>query len=679
MKRNIFYLSVLVVIISFILSTKIVDKISFERSYYAFYAYNDKNSESVVITIENSEKINNIDNKQFFSSLDQCAVNNDLIIHALVYNTSGSNDYNLYISSNDTAVQENLMLKKGYAKNSEKYSNYADDTDHQILQFGNIVLYSVEPLANCNKKSAFLTVISTDGNVVGKTKEMLNDFAGIYGEINVKSPMASSITKMSENELTIILSSFNDISLKFGLSIVLIVLLCSKIFAYTKRIALMKIEGDSSFEIYYALFLRDYGLMQIIAYAVFICISYLIYGSNFNSFKIINEVMFVEMIQMVLLIVLVSFIIYMVIKYIPITLEVKGHNNLNEVWKVAYIIKIIIITIILSSIVTTIDNSYKLLKMTIRKDNVIDSLDNQYVFGTLKSSLEYDMDIGKENYIRLKEYLADNNILFEQSKAYFMVNNQLREQYYAVDELYLKNNDLLDECNVEHICIFTNQYHDVDALIENTKKMVNKEYEIDIIDKKIDLPSYNFSDLILQDNIQSSPLIYLPVEDNLKGQLNSCILIYDGDFQEVQNYIDDVFYQFGYVPAFNMSSRQEMFKMYYLVYKNNYQQQFLFLLVMILAYIFANRLLVEIDIENNAKRYIIANYEGIDPYPLFIYIQKMASPGIIALAINVILFRNFSIRDLLIKILFIIIMELLLYILFIFKYVKEVEHGNLYK
>ena len=199
MKRNIFYLSVLVVIISFILSTKIVDKISFDRSYYAFYAYNDKNSESVVITIENSEKINNIDNKQFFSSLDQCAVNNDLIIHALVYNTSGSNDYNLYISSNDTAVQENLMLKKGYANNSEKYSNYADDTDHQILQFGNIVLYSVEPLANCNKKSAFLTVISTDGNVVGKTKEMLNDFAGIYGEINVKSPMASSITKMSEN------------------------------------------------------------------------------------------------------------------------------------------------------------------------------------------------------------------------------------------------------------------------------------------------------------------------------------------------------------------------------------------------------------------------------------------------------------------------------------------------
>ena len=119
MKRNIFYLSVLVVIISFILSTKIVDKISFERSYYAFFAYNDKNSESVVITIENSQKINNIDNKQFFSSLDQCAVNNDLIIHALVYNTSGSNDYNLYISSNDTAVQENLMLKKGYAKNSE--------------------------------------------------------------------------------------------------------------------------------------------------------------------------------------------------------------------------------------------------------------------------------------------------------------------------------------------------------------------------------------------------------------------------------------------------------------------------------------------------------------------------------------------------------------------------------
>ena len=89
MKRNIFYLSVLVVIISFLLSTKIVDKISFERSYYAFFAYNDKNSESVVITIENSQKINNIDNKQFFSSLDQCAVNNDLIIHA--FNTPYEN------------------------------------------------------------------------------------------------------------------------------------------------------------------------------------------------------------------------------------------------------------------------------------------------------------------------------------------------------------------------------------------------------------------------------------------------------------------------------------------------------------------------------------------------------------------------------------------------------------
>ena len=91
---------------------------------------------------------------------------------------------------------------------------------------------------------------------------------------------------------------------------------------------------------------------------------------------------------------------------------------------------------------------------------------------------------------------------------------------------------------------------------------------------------------------------------------------------------------------------------------------------MVIAYILANRLLIEVDIDNNRKLYELSAYEGVSPYRFTIYFLKIVSPSLLAL-LGCILARRLVLNEsLFLVIIFIVIIELALYLLYNYKYIN---------
>ena len=90
--------------------------------------------------------------------------------------------------------------------------------------------------------------------------------------------------------------------------------------------------------------------------------------------------------------------------------------------------------------------------------------------------------------------------------------------------------------------------------------------------------------------------------------------------------------------------------------------QFIILLV---AYILSNQFLLEVDIDNNNKRYFLSMTEGINPYTTSTYFLKFASASMIALLLCVIS-RRIPIDSSLVVISgFLILAELILYLIYL--------------
>lgn len=680
MKKNIFILSLTILLVSFLFAIEIIDNFSASRLFVA-RAADDKGLDRVGVVIENTENLFKISNKDFYNRVNDIAVENHLMVYVAkqYIDDDGQVESVVYLSSNDDFLKDRLLIESGYASEiieGVTYSTYSEKKSNRILSFMSTIALSVQPLNQFNEKGKYINLINLEGDIRENVVKFMNELADEYGDLILKSPYTSPKETTASADKEALKGIFDHLQVKFAVALVLIVMMCSKIFSCTRKISIMKIEGNRPFEIYRSLFLRDFLTFQIIVFTLFITIVYLLYGTNLMTFMTVSIITLVELLQMLTFSLCISLFVYLIIRYTPIMASIKGQNSLDEVQRLAYFVKFLAVFLILPLLSNTLLSVKNYVIMTSRHDRVFHSLENQYSFGTQGSSEKYQEDMGTKNYVALRNELARDGNLFEQVKAFFMTENfadfdpENKDEYYSVDKFYLEKEDLIHGCNLEDICIFIRNDRDLDLneLKTKVRRLTRDPLPIHINYVNQNFLSYNFSDLLYQNEISDLPIIYIPKEDRFEGQLNDTILLFDGSLEEAQEYVDSIFIKYGYAPFYKLDSQQSSYQRLYQAYRSFYTKNLIQFIVMIIAYIFANRLLIEVDIDNNRKRYQLASFEGINPYQFKIYTLKIVSPAILAV-LGCILLKQVVMDSSFLEIVgFICCVEGALYVLFNYKY-----------
>ena len=676
MKKNIWILSFLLILLTFVFVYPSFNQLSIYRiTEYSRY-YDVENCNKIGLQIENNQFLSDLDAREYFENIDRIANENNVVVSLtdIVRDESGSELINFYLTSNDKYISKALVLEKGYAdelSSGVTYSSLSDDPRHKIALIFSDTVLKVTSILNCNVKASFFNLVSIDGDSETNFTNFISDLTQIYPEL-ITVRQINPLINDQLSDLHYIDNQFDDLEIKFAIVLILTLVLGAKIFSVQKKISLYKIEGYSNIQIYWMIFL-NYFLKGISAvFLLTLIVHFIKYGSNSETFTSLILLYSIQFIQLCVMCLVVSLIFFLIIKAIPITSSNKGKNELNEVQWVAYVVKVAVVFFMIPIMISSISYVHDFVMMNYRHDKTAKSLVNYYVFNTQGSS-NYALDIGSKNYVSLHDDFVWNNGLFDQAKAlyiedYASFDPNHKDEYYAVDKSYLKQIGLLDDsANFDDIYIFIKEgiKVDVEEFKEKMLNTVRDPLPIHVITHNLNLQSYVTTDLLLSDEIQDLPLVYLPEEKIFEGQLNYKILYYDGTLSEVQEYVDNMFRSHGYSPFFNMLPLKSAYEQTFQAYNSrniNYMVQFIILLV---AYILSNQFLLEVDIDNNNKRYFLSMTEGINPYTTSTYFLKFASASMIALLLCVIS-RRIPIDSSLVVISgFLILAELILYLIYL--------------
>lgn len=680
MKKNIIILSTLLMIVSVIYALPLFDSLNMGRifGYSRSYHYNFHASDA----IEVSDPItsHDITSTEYNKIINDAAVNNNVVIYIM---TSSTDDListeSIYLTTNDIYLKEWLLLDGGYADKVDKdiiYSSVAENREFKITMFDSKIVVEVTSIENSPYKDGYYNIYNLEGDFEENINNFVSEVREKLGEFEFKQSDRHNWYFQSDFEY--IGDLFYKFDIKLVIALILILTLCTKIFSLAKTVSVYKIEGYSIFKIYSTLFLNYFLISLASVFIVTAVITFMIYGSNIQTFLCLTQLIGVQYIQMVVISLVLSTVVYLIIKFMPIIESIKGKNKMQEIQGVAYVTKVSILIFILPLVMPLFNDTHSYFTVQSREEKVSDSFENWYNFGFYKISPKYDLDIGKENYIALKQYLVNNNQLHDFGKAFHIADIQTfdpmnKDEYYYVDDNFIHNNKLLeDESMLNDICIFT-----FEDTIESEEEIKNKMLsnirnlegiKVHFIRLNQEIQTRSFSELLFTDNINEQLYIgYVPDIPHLKGQLNNSTFFFNGTTQQAQQYIDQVFEDFGYVGAFRVNSVQASYSAYSKMMVAIYFKGLVSFVILIVAYYITNKFLVDTDIDNNRRRYAICALEGVQPYSIYVYLVKIASSSLVALTLCVLSNRLVFNESMFYAIGFIAVMETIFYVIYIRK------------
>src|SRR5699024_6932652 len=137
--------------------------------------------------------------------------------------------------------------------------------------------------------------------------------------------------------------------------------------------------------------------------------------TNLISMTVIILCFLMQLVQILILMILISLLMVFLIFTTPMISSFKGKNYLSQVQNFAYFVKFVIVLLILPLVATAFESVQNSFIIRYRHDKVYDLVENRYTFGVQDSSSNYFSDMGTDNYIAVKEELAEKGKLFEQS------------------------------------------------------------------------------------------------------------------------------------------------------------------------------------------------------------------------------------------------------------------------
>ncbi len=667
MKKHIILSSIVVTIMSFLF---MIPHFNAEVDYNFNYMHNYINNGQYVMMVDiaENESIANVDYREFHKNLDDCAIKNNLVmVQYTIADDEEVRKETMYLSSNDLYAQDVFLLKKGTldSKSNQRYSTISENPETKLVSLFSPTVYEIDSLLNSTDNTAGYSMANLSGDIEENFSNFISDMDQLYPGIIIHNArtFTESMSKVAVDDLLIIKT--------LCVSIIMLIM-CSKLFSLQKTISIYKIEGYSNLKIYVKLFLKPFILVNCMCFSLSLLLILYCFQSGL-TFKVMSGLYSQQFLLLLVLQILLSLIVYLIIAYVPKVSSIKGKNELPKIQKCAFILKIVIVILISPIISNKFMPAVDFIKMNLRYDKVVQELENYYNFGAHINS-NYHLARGSDNYISLSKDLEHNNNRFELSKAaYFDFENfdpNNINYFYSADVSYLRLVGLADEKFDENqVYIFTkpNNSYDLDLLRKDILKNTTKDPVFNYVEYEKNLKSYDTRTLLFKDEIDNLPIVYMPVEKQFRGQLNTSVFYYDNDTIPVQEYIDYIFKAHGYTPGFSIDSMASNYSAVFQGYLGLSIQSFMQFVIALFAYIAATIFLFEIDLDNNMRRYQISFIEGANVYKFKTYALKFISASVIGLTITVAVMPKIVNKDFVSCLIFITVVELIMYGLFIYR------------
>lgn len=679
MKRNIFLLSNLLIVFTFLLSITPFNFISAYRLTAYSRAYDTKGHLSTAIDISETNTLLNVDPTSFFKTFEELANKNNLVIYALKTDNSSTETYNFYISSNDLYLNDWILLDSSTHVDFIKH-NYYSTKAPRSNRISNILpsfSVSISDITCCPEIQGRYIFFNLKGDISENINQLMIDLQQKYGDISYTGDTPVYDFK---SDLYYSGGLTNDIVFKISIILILTLLLCSKIFSMVKNISIHKIEGQSAISIYYDLFLKYFLKYSLCCLVIFIILLSIHFFGGWNSFRVFIDLFFLEFIQVFIIELFISSILYFVIKFVPIVRSIKGENKMFVVEQIAYLTKMIAVFILLPSILTSFMQANRLIKMISRHKHVSNLLENYYELnGDLTS--RYSLDIGQPQYIAVKKQFIQDTNSFRFAKSYWSSELQTPDAnnlkwFYSISWSYLISNGYIENNEWEKdivVLLPENQPYKQGEIEWNVISSIPDKKEVHFIEINSIPRTFSLSELLIQDNISPYPLVYIPDLYGYEGQINNSIFYNEDGLEKATALANKSFIDNGYVPAYEVKSMKTSFEGYYQSNVDSLVKHVILFISILFAIVLTNRFLIQSDIDCNKQRYFVSYTEGVQPYHITFYILKICSPSILALIACILSNRITSLENILLNILFIILLETILYFYYLYYYRKVVH------
>ncbi len=682
MKRNISILSLLILFFALILTIIPFNLVSAFRITEYSRAYDMSGHLRTIMEIPESESLSSINPKEFYSSMEEIAKKNHLVVYSAEMNTESSESFSLFLTDNDLYINDWLLVDGSTKINLNEtnvYSTNSKNREFRISTFFPSFSLSLSNLKNKTSASGRYILYNLEGNIEENVNNFIEDLQKEYGDFSYKGDGSKTYYDYT-SDLEYSGGLTNDLKLKVAIVLILTLMLCSKIFSMTREISVHKIEGQNAFSIYWDMFLKyliEYSMIDLLIF--FVCLFIYFFG-GINSFRVFSDLFLLEYIQVFGMEIVISLILYLVIRFVPIVSSFKGESKMTFVEQIAYITKMGAVFILLPSVLTCFTQTKDLITMISRHKHVLGILENYYQFGGDLTS-RYSLDIGQESYIAVRDQFVAETGGFRFGKGYWSETLQTPDAdnlkwFYNISWSYIRNNNLLDSDDWKNdaVVFMTPGVTYTEGEIEwNIFSSLGSEKEVHFIYIDYYPDTFSLSELLKQDKVSAYPLVYTPDLYGYEGQMTGSIFYYEGNIEEATELANKAFRDNGYAPAYTIESMKNNFESYYEVNIQNLMKKVILFIAIICAIAFTNRFLIQSDIDSNSQRYRVAYTEGVQPYGILTYILKIASPAFLALVACIISKRITGFSNIAYNIVFIIIFEAVLYFYYLHYYRKVVH------
>lgn len=681
MKKSVLLLCIFLLIFSGWFSLKDFTRISIGKATtIAYYCDPQKNS-SDNYQLQIAHNVDDIPAKEFHETFESLLIQNHLYSLKVVYTFENQTNRSLIqfsYSSNTPGIEKRMWLDNGVFDPTviETYSTDKINKNTHIASFFlNDKIVEAFPLVLDESNGGMYNLLSTEGYeeyLKENIDQFISDLEKIYPEIKYGlSNYANAIIIGDPSEPSYLEEAIELTFLHFitalGIAGILSILLCSKFLSLRRKISIMKIEGMSTEKIFFQLYEKYYllgGLACLILAGGF---SFIYYKNNIYAFRVLWLVSTIEFLMFAGIQQILSFVLIPMISLMPIVSSEKGKNNLKSLFYLSLAIKLFAVILIVPRIVTAIPDIQSYFLMKSRYEKVDNSLKNSYFFNTRYAS-NYFNDFGSDSYNKVYESFTKNHLI-RFNRDYLYENETEMIPCYVTKIEYIEDQGLIkdgiDYDNDIVIYLKEGQNYDLEKIKYFAQFKTFETSKIDFVYYSNLPKTYSLYELLYSDYTNGDPIVCVPEEIAVKGQIEGSCIYYEGTLDEVQKYVDGVFNENGYEAALRMGPSVKLYEQFYAYYSNIYTRNIIRLILMLIAYFLAHRLLVSTDMECNRTRYYLSKVEGVSPYPVCKYMIKVASPMIVGIILVCIKgLAETTVMNIIYTVLFLLIIELISYIWF---------------
>lgn len=671
MKRNILLLTIILTVTGFFLAIPMFNLISVYRVTAYVRAYDTLGYERTAIEIANTKELEEIPSEVFLSELENAAIENNLFIFKIEDDANSNlESYTLFLGSNDLYLQDWLLVDGRNHPTltiEDYYSTVAKKRTQHISSVFPDFQVAVKSLVTSDNKDGYYQIVNLNGNFRENLDRFFDSIKKKYEYIKYYDN-SNSVFYDYSSDLDYIGGIFTNLHLIVGITLILMLLLGSKIFSLHRDISIYKIEGESAFSIYFRIFLRYFLLYTAVSLCIVSIFIYIFFLNGIESFLMLLSLFAIRFIELILMEIVWSSLIFIMIRFTPIVNSFKGENKLGIIQDTAFIIKMASIFLLIPLTLSGFRDAKNLIVYSIRHNHVSNELEHYYMLGNQFSS-RYFGDTGKENFIKISDTLSNEKQLFFFAKSYMGeladMGTEDSQPFYSVDWNYLINNHYVEGDRLRNdinIFVTKTQPYSIEFLTERAKSMSFSNLKVNII--SIDkLPrTFVINDLFTSDVAEDLPLIYVPPTKGYEGAISHYIFWDDNGAKSAQKYLNEVFKKFGYDPAYEVVSLRSNYEKIYLIHIQNLFKKSIIFLILIFSAFMTSRFLIQSDIDKNRQRYLATMCEGVNTYSFATYFVKISSPTVLALVACLVSKRIIGIENILINTIFLVFYELICYI-----------------